>query len=110
MKCDADQKFLTHMDMVSNFMKRYGGERYEKRDLQMRVRQRFAELQLMDEKDKIVPWHIVNAAQSIDEVQADINRIVEETIQRVSEEGQPLNKMFQPGDYMLPTPSGIERN
>jgi hypothetical protein len=38
---------------------RYGGERYEKRSLQMRVRSRFAELQHLDEKDGRVPWHVV---------------------------------------------------
>jgi len=89
----------------------YGGERYEKRDLQMRVRQRFGELQAKDEEEKIVPWHIVNAAQTIDEVQADINKIVEDTIKRVSEgEGKPLSKMFQAGEYILPSPSAIEKN
>jgi len=92
----------------------YGGERYEKRDLQMRVRQRFGELQAKDEEEKIVPWHIVNAAQSIDEVQADINKIVEDTIKRVQSGGeggqQPLSKMFQVGEYILPSPSAIEKN
>lgn len=38
---------------------RYGGERYEKKELQMRVRSRFAELQRLDEKDGRVPWHVV---------------------------------------------------
>ena len=47
---------------------RYGGERYEKRDLQMRVRKRFAELQSIDEKHGRVPWHVVDASQSIEEV------------------------------------------
>jgi len=88
----------------------YGGERYEKKDLQIRVRQRFLDLQWVDEEEKNFPWHIVDAAQSIDEVQADINKIVEDTIKRVSEEELPLSKMFQPGEYLLPTPSESERN
>jgi dTMP kinase len=84
----------------------YGGERYE---------QRFGELQAKDEEEKIVPWHIVNAAQSIDEVQADINRIVEDTIKRVQSGGEggqqkPLSKMFQVGEYILPSPSAVEKN
>lgn len=70
----------------------------------MRVRQRFAELQGMDEKEKTVPWHVVNAAQSIEEVQADINKIVDETLKRVAE-GAPLKTMFQEGIYSLPPPS-----
>ena len=46
--------------MVStSYIIRYGGERYEKRDLQIRVRQRFSELQSLDEKAGRVPWHVV---------------------------------------------------
>jgi hypothetical protein len=67
------------------------------------VRQRFAELQAKDEEEKTVPWHIVNAAQSIEDVQADINKIVEDTMTRMSN-GAPLNKMFQEGEYLLPPP------
>lgn len=54
-----------------------------------------------------MPWHIVNAAQSIDEVQNDINKIVEETLVRVGN-GAALNKMFQEGEYVLPSPSSYE--
>lgn len=79
----------------------YGGERYEKRDLQRRVRQRFAELQAMDEKEQTVPWHVINAAQTIEQVQSEINVIVHDTIQRVAQ-GAPLKKMFQEGEYILP--------
>lgn len=82
----------------------YGGERYEKRSLQLKVRNRFGELQDQDAKDQTVPWHVVNAAQSIDEVQGDINKIVEETLAQVSN-GKPLHKMFQQGEYLLPVPT-----
>ena len=47
----------SHLFAVKYF--RYGGERYEKKELQMRVRSRFAELQRLDEKDGRVPWHVV---------------------------------------------------
>mmetsp|Transcript_2799 Transcript_2799/g.4231 ORF Transcript_2799/g.4231 Transcript_2799/m.4231 type:complete len:250 (+) Transcript_2799:67-816(+) len=87
----------------------YGGERYEKRELQLRVRKRFAELQAMDEGEKTVPWHIIDASQAIDDVQRDINKVVEETIKRV-EGGAPLRKMFQDGKYLLPSISTEERN
>jgi hypothetical protein len=66
----------------------------------MRVRQRFAELQAMDEKDQTVPWHVINAAQSIEQVQLEINQIVHDTMKRVAE-GAPLRKMFQEGEYVL---------
>lgn len=74
----------------------YGNERYEKREMQIRVRQRFSQLQAHDERDGKVPWHIVNAAQTVEQVQQDINKIVEETIKRVQEgEGKPLELLWQ---------------
>eukprot|EP00978_Attheya_sp_CCMP212_P017343 scaffold46146_cov51-Attheya_sp.AAC.4 len=82
----------------------YGGERYEKRDLQIRVRQRFAELQAMDEKEGQVPWHIVDASKSIEEVQTVINTIAENTLHQVHEENKPLYKMWECGEYTLPEP------
>lgn len=72
--------------------------------MQQRVRKRFEELQAMDEAGKRIPWHIVNAAQSVEQVQADINKIVESTMQSVNN-GAPLYKMFQEGVYQLPKPS-----
>jgi len=75
----------------------YGEERYEKRDMQIRVNQRFAELREMDDR---VPWHVVNAAQTIEQVQADILAIVEETVQQVYD-GKPLPKLWTNGDYPL---------
>eukprot|EP00563_Minutocellus_polymorphus_P009605 CAMPEP_0181025626 /NCGR_PEP_ID=MMETSP1070-20121207/3201_1 /TAXON_ID=265543 /ORGANISM="Minutocellus polymorphus, Strain NH13" /LENGTH=266 /DNA_ID=CAMNT_0023102753 /DNA_START=12 /DNA_END=812 /DNA_ORIENTATION=+ len=80
----------------------YGGERYEKRDLQIRVRQRFAELQEMDEKQGRVPWHIIDASKTVEEVTADIASVVDATIKRV-QEGKPLAKMWDEGDFVLPT-------
>ena len=52
-----DNQHIAHLLAVKHF--RYGGERYEKKELQMRVRSRFAELQRLDEKDGRVPWHVV---------------------------------------------------
>ncbi len=48
-----------------------------------------------------VPWHIVDAAQTVEDVQADINKIVAETIEKVSN-GAPLRRMFEEGEYDLP--------
>ena len=73
----------------------YGDERYEKREMQIRVRQRFSQLQAHDEKDSSVPWHIVNAAQTVEQVQEDINKIVEETVRQVQEEGKSLELLWQ---------------
>mmetsp|Transcript_6665 Transcript_6665/g.9412 ORF Transcript_6665/g.9412 Transcript_6665/m.9412 type:complete len:254 (+) Transcript_6665:97-858(+) len=78
----------------------YGGERYEKRDMQIRVRERFDELKNIDEVEGRVPWHIVNAAQSIEDVQNDINKIVEKTLKNVAQ-GKPLRNMWKDGEHKL---------
>lgn len=82
----------------------YGGERYEERELQIRVRRRFAELQAADEVGGGVggvPWYIVDASGTVEEVQRDINVIATKTLKRV-EEGKPLFRMFEDGEYVLP--------
>jgi len=83
----------------------YGGERYEKRDLQIRVRKRFAELKSIDEKEGRVPWHVVDASQSIEEVTTELVKIVEETVEKVTN-GKPLRKMWEDGVYDLPQVAG----
>jgi dTMP kinase len=79
----------------------YGGERYEKRDMQIRVRQRFDELQAMDRNS--VPWTVINAAQSINDVQADIWTTVQATLAEVAK-GKELKKMWDSGSYDLSEP------
>lgn len=64
--------------------------------MQTRVRERFSELQKQDERDGQVPWHVVNAAGTIEEVQKQINSIVESTIDRVQkQEEQPVSRLWQ---------------
>lgn len=80
----------------------YGEERYEKLQLQMRVRQRFYELRNLDEMNCRVLWYIVDATKTIREVQSDINKIVEDTIMKVRT-GSPLLKMFTDGVFEFPS-------
>lgn len=80
----------------------YGGERYEKRDLQIRVRKRFAELQALDEEQGRVPWHVVDASQSIEDVTKELVSIVNETVERVGKGPSPLRRMWEDGEYDLP--------
>ena len=96
---------FSHMSL--SLVRSYGGERYEKRDLQIRVRQRFGELQAIDEKHGRVPWHVVDAAQSIEQVTEELVSIVTKTVKKV-EEGAPLNRMFSEGVYELPDVSADE--
>jgi len=63
--------------------------------MQQRVRQRFSELQDTDEKDGQIPWFVVNAAQSIEEVQKEINTIVENTVEKVQSEEQPVGLLWK---------------
>ena len=83
----------------------YGGERYEKRDMQQRVRKRFAELQQFDkiEGNGRVPWYIVDASQSVDDVHNEIQTIVNQTMELV-DNGKPLTKMWEDGYFSLPSP------
>jgi dTMP kinase len=85
----------------------YGGERYEKRDMQIRVKRKFRELQQLDENEKSfqgTPWYMVNAAQSVEDVQLDINNVIDKTLKDVYE-GVPLRKMWSAGDFELPPTS-----
>ncbi len=83
----------------------YGGERYEKRELQIRVRQRFSELQSIDEKHGRVPWCVVDASKSVEEVKEMVSGIVFSTIERVQSETAPLRRMWAEGEYELSTPT-----
>jgi hypothetical protein len=80
---------------------RFGNERYEKREMQLRVRERFRQLEAMDQLEssrngaQAIPWYIVNAAQSIHDVQKDINEIVERTIDSVHKEEKPLGLLWK---------------
>jgi argonaute-like protein implicated in RNA metabolism and viral defense len=69
--------------------------------MQIRVKQRFHELQ---EMDKRIPWHIVNAAQTMEKVQEDILRIVKETVKDVRNNDKPLEKLWTDGVYALSKP------
>jgi len=80
----------------------YGGERYEKRDLQIRVRKRFAELQSIDEKRGRVPWHVVDGKQSIEDVEKELASIVKDTVERVERDRAPVSRMWGEGEYELP--------
>lgn len=79
----------------------YGGERYEKKEMQKRVRQRFSELQRMDENDAdkstkpSFSWYVVDAAQTIADVQRDINQIVESTIEKIDREEIPIGVLWE---------------
>ena len=63
--------------------------------MQTRVRQQFDKLQKQDETTGQVPWFVIDAAQTIDEVQNDINTVVEKTMNEVSDGGKPIQVMWE---------------
>lgn len=81
----------------------YGEERYEKKELQLRVREQFLKLEKLDKAEGRVQWHVLSAAKSVEEVQADIWKVVEKTLEHVSN-GKKLGKMWEEGEYQLSKP------
>ena len=79
--------------------------------MQLRVRQRFEQLQQLDkvQGNNRVPWHIVSAAQSIEQVQAEINKIVDKTLAQV-QSGKQLGKLWEEGAYQATTSISIAAN
>jgi len=72
--------------------------------MQVRVRKRFGELQKLDEGRYGVPWRVVDAARTVEEVQADIWGVVEETLTSVEAAepgGKPLRRMWDDGNIDL---------
>ena len=67
------------------------------------MRHRFAELQSIDEKHGRVPWYVVDASKSVDEVKEMVSGIVSSTIERVQSETAPLGRMWGEGEYELTT-------
>jgi dTMP kinase len=85
----------------------FGQERYETTEIQERVRQAFNQLRLQAEQPPAaadadgkqqqqaafgagVPWRVIDAGRSRDEVAADILRLAQETIERVARERAPI--------------------
>ncbi len=86
---------IIYLDMpVENAAQRgdFGNERYEKIDFQKKVRTKFMELKAADEAADLVPWHTVDAQQSIEDISAHINTIVDETMERVKY--QEITQLF----------------
>ena len=63
--------------------------------MQIRVREKFRQLQAVDEEQGNVPWYVVNAAQSIEDVQNEINAIVDKTVRHVRTTNKPLGQLWK---------------
>lgn len=68
---------VIYLDMpVEDAAKRgnFGEERYEKIDFQLKVRDRF--MSLMKEDEQRLPWYLLDARKSIEELQAEVGRFL----------------------------------
>lgn len=69
----------------------FGEERYETEKFQRDVRQKFKEI--MGSEDGNVPWHVVDAARTIEEVEADVQRLALETVSKIGED-EPIKQLW----------------
>ena len=86
---------IIYLDMpVEDAAKRgaFGEERYEKIDFQNKVRDQFMALKTSDEAAGAVPWHTVDAAQSIEDIKVQIQAIADATMEKVKTE--PIKPLF----------------
>lgn len=70
----------------------FGEERYERIDFQKKVREQFMHLKSEDTASGAVDWHVVDARQSIEDIQAQIAGIVEGVMASVSD--KPIKKLW----------------
>ncbi len=71
-------------------------ERYEKENFQRTVRETFANLKEQDMQNPnnigYLPWHVIDARKSKDELHLEISTIVAKIVKDV--ENQPLKKLW----------------
>jgi hypothetical protein len=84
----------SHLHTYASQRTSYGEERYEQRDFQAVVRQRFLELRDVDTRlaSGGPPWHMIEAAQSMDDVEAAIWAVVEPLLATVGP--TPVGKLW----------------
>ena len=70
----------------------FGEERYEKIDFQIKVRNQFLQLKAEDEASANVPWHVLDARKTIEELQAEIKVIADRVITESKE--KPITKLW----------------
>ena len=79
----------------------YGAERYETREMQKSVREKFNELQISDEKEGRTPWHVVDASMSLEQVEKHIFSIVKNVLNKVNDDECALKKIWSDGEIEM---------
>jgi dTMP kinase len=70
----------------------FGEERYERIDFQKKVREQFMQLKTEDETSGAVDWHVVDARQSIEDIQRQIAAIVDGVVASVG--AKPVKRLW----------------
>jgi dTMP kinase len=70
----------------------FGEERYEKVEFQKTVRDKFFTLQQKDEEQRSIPWYVLDARKSIDELHQEISTIADEII--AQNNASPIKKLW----------------
>ncbi len=70
----------------------FGEERYEKIDFQLKVRERFMALKSEDESEGNIPWHVIDARQSIGDIHQQIKEIADKTVETVGD--KPISRLW----------------
>ena len=75
---------------IEDAMKRgnFGEERYEKKDIQIKVREQFMLLQ--DES-----WKIIDANKTVEQLQDQLREVVVEVVEKVKEEKRPVKELWK---------------
>ncbi len=71
---------------------KYGEERYENIELQLKVRKQFMTLKAEDEAAGQIPWFVIDARKTIEEIHSEIRDITQRTIQEVGD--KPISRMW----------------
>lgn len=70
----------------------FGEERYERIDFQKAVRGKFMQLQAKDAEDGAIPWFVLDARKSIEDLHAEITAIANDVV--LKSEGSPIKKLW----------------
>ena len=89
--------FLTVSEEVQEARGSYGDERYETTEIQRSVRTMFDKLK--DDDANAMPWTVVNADGTMEEVAAEIQKAVNKTLERVRAENPPIAKLWTDGEF-----------
>jgi dTMP kinase len=70
----------------------YGEERYERIEFQHLVKEKFMHMKQMDTADASIPWFVLDATKTIEQLQTEVESIADTIIARAAT--QPVQKLW----------------